>query len=53
MMLSVQTTGRADFSVLDPNTILRNWVYEGVTARPRIGDAGQLGSPLLAGYEWL
>lgn len=41
MMLSVQTTGRADFSVLDPNTILRNWVYEGVTARSRIGDAGR------------
>lgn len=41
MLLAIQTVGKANHSVLDPQTILRNWVYEGVTARSRIGDAGR------------
>lgn len=41
MLLAIQTVGKTDYSVLDPSTILRNWVYEGVTARSRIGDSGR------------
>lgn len=41
MLLAIQTAGKANYSVLDPQTIMRNWVYEGVTAKSRIGDQGR------------
>lgn len=41
MLLAIQTVGKANHSVLDPQTIMRNWVYEGVTAKSRIGDQGR------------
>lgn len=41
MMLAVQTVGKSNYSVLDPATIMRNWTYEGVTAKSRIGDQGR------------
>ena len=41
MLLSVQTDRQTWLSILDPATILRSWVYEGITAKSRIGDQGR------------
>lgn len=41
MLLTVQNARMPDYSVLDPTTIMRNWINEGPTAKSRIGDFGR------------
>lgn len=55
MLLAIQTAGKANYSVLltaNASMIDIGFYVFNNSDRFEI-DAGQLGSPLLAGYEWL